>query len=159
MNQSPGRSVSLPAREMTSETPADRGLAPTLVDLAHHVLHLFADVGRTYKLSQQQVELICAVIVRERVRMAELGKLLHLEKTNLSNLVDRAEQRGLVQRTRDPNDRRATWVELTPEGNRLAMQTYSDVTARLDDLVNQLSPTDQRHLTGVVEGLLASKSR
>jgi DNA-binding MarR family transcriptional regulator len=103
--------------------------------------------------------MICDVIFRDRVRMTDLGKLLHLEKTNLSNLVDRAEQRGLVLRTRDPDDRRVTWVELTPEGTRLAMQTYTDVTTRTNELINQLSLTDQRHLTGVVEQILATKSQ
>jgi DNA-binding MarR family transcriptional regulator len=61
---------------------------------------------------------------------------LDLEKSNLSNLVDRAEQRGLVVRTRDPDDRRATWVELTSEGTRLAMQTHAEVTVRLNRLIN-----------------------
>jgi DNA-binding MarR family transcriptional regulator len=143
---------------MTNETPRDAGLAEALVDLSHHVLHLFADVGRTYKLSQQQVELICAVIVRGKVGMTDLGKLLHLEKSNLSNLVDRLEQRGLAVRTRDPDDRRVTWVELTSEGTRLAMQTYADVTARLSRLVNQVPLADQRHLTTVVNKLLADSA-
>jgi DNA-binding MarR family transcriptional regulator len=138
-----------------NETPEDLGLATALVGLSHHVLHLFADVGRTYKLSQQQVELICAVIVRGKVGMTELGRSLHLEKSNLSNLVDRAEQRGLAMRTRDPDDRRVTWVELTSEGTRLAMQTHGDVTARLNQLVNHLPLKDQRQLTAVVEQMMA----
>jgi DNA-binding MarR family transcriptional regulator len=140
------------------ETPQDAGLAEALVGLSHHVLHLFADVGRTYKLSQQQVELICAVIVRGRVGMTDLGKILHLEKSNLSNLVDRAEQRGLAMRSRDPDDRRITWVELTEEGTSLAMRTHAEVTARLGKLVNQLPIKDQRHLTGVVEQLTAAST-
>lgn len=119
------------------------------------MLHLFADVGRTYKLSQQQVELICAIIVRGKVGMTELGRSLHLEKSNLSNLVDRAEQRGLAVRTRDADDRRITWVELTAEGTRLAMQTHSDVTARLNQLVSHLPLKDQRQLTAVVEQMMA----
>jgi DNA-binding MarR family transcriptional regulator len=57
-----------------------------------------AEVGRTHKLSEQQVEMIRAVIVRDKVRMTEPSRLLHLEKSNLSNLVDRAEQRGLPPR-------------------------------------------------------------
>jgi DNA-binding MarR family transcriptional regulator len=139
-----------------NETPEDVGLATALVGLSHHVLHLFADAGRTYKLSQQQVELICAVIVRGKIGMTELGKVLHLEKSNLSNLVDRVEQRGLAVRTRDPDDRRVTWVELTDEGTRLAMRTHADVTARLGKLVNQLGLKDQKQLTAVVEQLLGA---
>jgi hypothetical protein len=38
------------------------------------------------------------------------------------------------------------------------MQTYTDVTTRTNELINQLSLTDQRHLTGVVEQILATKS-
>lgn len=132
----------------------DVSLATALVSLSHHVLQLFACVGRTYKLSQQQVELICAVIVRGRVGMSELGKILHLEKSNLSNLVDRLEQRGLAVRVRDPQDRRMTWVELTQEGTTVAMQTHREVTEQLDKLINHLPAADQRHLTAVVEGML-----
>ena len=84
--------------------------------------------------------MICAVVVRDRVRMTELGRLLYLEKSNLSNLVDRAELRGLVVRTRDSHDRRATWVELTTEGTKLAPQTHAEVTARLHRLINHLPP-------------------
>jgi DNA-binding MarR family transcriptional regulator len=129
-------------------------LATALVALSHHVLHLFAEVGRTHKLSQQQVELICAVIVRGKVGMTDLGRLMHLEKSNLSNLVDRLEQRGLVSRTRDPDDRRITWVELTGEGTKLAMLTHAEVTAKLDELTGSLPRKDQEHLTAVVQQLL-----
>lgn len=90
--------------------------------------------------------------------MAELGRLLYLEKSNLSNLVDRAEQRGLVVRTRDPNDRRATWVELTSEGTNLAIQTNAEVTARLHRLITHLPPDEQKHLTTVIEHLLTRES-
>jgi DNA-binding MarR family transcriptional regulator len=140
-----------------TEPPEDSGLTTALLALSHHVLHLFAEVGRTHRLSKQQVELICAIIARDRLRMTELGRLLYLEKSNLSNLVDRAEQRGLVVRTRDPNDRRATWVELTSEGTERALQTHAEVTARLHRLINHLRPEDQKHLTAVVEQILAKE--
>jgi DNA-binding MarR family transcriptional regulator len=139
-----------------TDTAHEAALASALVSLSHLVLHLFADVGRNYDLTQQQAELICAVIVRDKVKMTELGKILHLEKSNLSGLLDRAERRGLAVRTRDPNDRRVYWVELTSEGARLAMQTHRDVTARLDQLVRHLSSKDQTHLTEVVDQILAS---
>lgn len=134
----------------------DRALATALVGLSHHVLHLFADVGRSHDLSQQQTELICAVVVPGRIRMADLGRQLHMEKSALSNLVDRAETRGLLTRTRDDKDRRVTWVRLTEEGHELAVRTHCEVTARTSELVGKLSLTDQRQLTDVVRRLLAA---
>jgi DNA-binding MarR family transcriptional regulator len=140
-----------------TETARDSGLTTALLALAHHVLHLFAEVGRGNKLSQQQVEMICAIVVRGRVGMTELGRLMHLERSNISNLVDRAELRGLVIRTRDADDRRITWVELTAEGNTVALRVHAEVSARLNRLINHLPSDDQRHLTAVVNHLLAAE--
>jgi len=137
----------------TARAAQGTGLAEALADLAHHVLHLFADAGRGHKLSQQQVELICAVIVRGSVGMTELGSVLHVEKSSMSNLVDRLEQRGLVVRTRDPHDRRATHVSLTDEGTTVAIQTYDDVIARLGRQLDHLPPADQRRLAAVAREL------
>lgn len=136
--------------------PSDTAsLAEALVGLSHHVLHLFAEAGRGRRLTQQQVELICAVIVPGRIRMTDLGRRLHLERSGLSNLVDRLEQRGLVKRVRDADDRRATWIELTPEGTEAAMSSYHDVTTQLGRLLAPLSEPEQRKLTKVVERILA----
>jgi hypothetical protein len=43
---------------------------------------------------------------------------------------------------------------LTVIQTRLAMQTYSEVTARLSRLVDRLSVKDQEHLTAVVEQMM-----
>ncbi|NUR84783.1 MAG: MarR family transcriptional regulator [Nonomuraea sp.] len=140
---------------MTETQIDNRRLATALVALSHDVLHAFNDAGRGHELTAQQTELICAVIVRERVRMSDLGKLLHLEKSALSGLVDRAEQRGLIRRVRDPKDRRVTWVELTEEGHSLAVQTHCEVTSRINAMVERLEVGDQARLASVVEGLLS----
>jgi DNA-binding MarR family transcriptional regulator len=131
----------------------DLDLATALVGLSHHVLHLFTEVGRSHDLTQQQTELICAVVVPGRIRMADLGRQLHMEKSAISNLVDRVEQRGLAVRSRDSVDRRGTWVELTPAGTELAMSTHAEVTRRIDDLVSDLSIVDRERLTAVVRRL------
>ncbi|OLT14051.1 transcriptional regulator [Pseudonocardia sp. CNS-139] len=129
--------------------------AVALVALSHHVLNLFAEGGRNHGVTQQQAELLCVVGMTDRVRMAELGRLLHMEKSGLSNLVDRAEQRGLAVRTRDTTDRRGTWVELTDEGSRVGVQVHNDVVGRLDELVAHLPPEDQEQLVALIEKVLA----
>jgi DNA-binding MarR family transcriptional regulator len=85
--------------------------------------------------------------------MTELGSVLHVEKSSLSNLVDRLEQRSLVVRTRDPHDRRATHVSLTSEGTTIAIQTYDDVITRLRRQLHHLPPADQRRLAAVAREL------
>lgn len=140
-------------------TSQGAGLAEALVDLSHHVLHLFAEAGREHHLSQQQVELVCAVIVRGSVGMGELGSVLRVEKSNLSNLVDRLEQRGFVARHRAPDDRRATRVTLTEAGEAVAHGIYDSVTGRLRALLDDIPKADQRRLTDIARGIIEGDRR
>ncbi len=48
-----------------------------------------------------------------------LAELLGLGLPNVTGLVDRLEERGLVERHRDPDDRRVVHVTLTPAGCRI----------------------------------------
>src|ERR1700749_1978861 len=59
-------------------------------------------------------------VLRDREpTMQELARLLDLDKSSVTGLVDRAERRGLVARAPSPADRRAVLVRLTEEGRSL----------------------------------------
>lgn len=49
----------------------------------------------------------------------ELSRLLIMHRSNVTGLVDRLEERKLIQRKDNPNDRRAYRVVLTPAGRKL----------------------------------------
>jgi DNA-binding MarR family transcriptional regulator len=138
-----------------SDALEDERLAGALVALSHHVVHMFTEIGRTVRLSQQQVRLLCAINACGNVGMSELGRQTQLEKSNLSNLVDRLEQRGLVLRTRDPGDRRVTYVTLTEEGNDLAVRAYAEVVARVNKMAGTLPPAERAQFAAAVELMLA----
>lgn len=138
-----------------SDTLEDERLAGALVALSHQVVHLFTEVGRTVRLSQQQVRLLCAINASGNVGMSELGRQTQLEKSNLSNLVDRLEQRGLVVRKRDPDDRRVTYVQLTEEGTELAVRSHTEVVARVNKMASKLPPEDQARLTSAMGRMMA----
>jgi DNA-binding MarR family transcriptional regulator len=55
--------------------------------------------------------------------MLELARYLNLEKSSVSGLVDRAAQRGLVQRSPGTKDGRAVHVSITPAGRAIADQS------------------------------------
>jgi DNA-binding MarR family transcriptional regulator len=127
----------------------EQGLAVALVRLTHLVQHLFADVARCYELTPQQAQLLC-LLVDGPVGMAELGRLLRLEKSSLTGLVDRAERRGLVARARDSRDRRACRIELTDHGADLAVRAHQGVTDRLDEATAELPTAERELLTSVI---------
>ncbi|MBA4146827.1 MAG: MarR family transcriptional regulator [Verrucomicrobia bacterium] len=55
----------------------------------------------------------------EGLTQIELSRLLIMHRSNVTGLVDRLEDRKLIQRKDNPNDRRAYRVVLTPTGRKL----------------------------------------
>jgi DNA-binding MarR family transcriptional regulator len=125
-----------------------------LVRLAHLVQQVFAEVAKEHDLTPQQAQLLC-LLTGGPVGMTELTRSLHLEKSSLTGLVDRAEKRGLVARVRDEHDRRACRIALTPEGERLGGLAHEGVAGRLEELAGEL-PHDHRDLVAAaIGGILA----
>jgi DNA-binding MarR family transcriptional regulator len=62
------------------------------------------------------------VVLREAGRpmmITEIARSLHLETPSVTTMVDRLSDRGLVERAKDPKDRRKALVALTRKGRNL----------------------------------------
>ena len=66
----------------------------------------------------------------------------------MTNRIDRLEQRGLVSRSPDPNDRRGVVVSLTATGQAQVDAALADLLEREETLLSTLSTTDQDNLAG-----------
>lgn len=97
-----------------------------LVQQSFAVMAVLTRVGARHDLSLTQLRAL-GVLRGRRLRMAVLADYLGLERSTLSGLIDRAEKRGLVRREPSADDRRATDVMLSEEGDRLAAEVYLEV--------------------------------
>ena len=86
-------------------------------------------------------------VLRDRTpSMNELAKLLELDKSSVTGLVDRAEARGLVARVRSTADRRSVQVALTGEGRSLASEVARGFEADVAEMLQGLSPEQRGSL-------------
>jgi DNA-binding MarR family transcriptional regulator len=75
---------------------------------------------RTIGLSIPQFDLLSTLTEQEGISQSELAERLYVTKGNVSGLVDRLVQAGLVERRAIAGDRRSYAMHLTAEGRRLA---------------------------------------
>jgi MarR family transcriptional regulator, lower aerobic nicotinate degradation pathway regulator len=96
-------------------------------------------------------------VLRDRgPTMNQLAKLLGLDKSSITGLVDRAERRGLVARVPSTTDRRAVLVNLTDDGRSLASAVSTRFEAEISKMLNRLAPRDRQALTRLVSRLLVA---
>jgi DNA-binding MarR family transcriptional regulator len=133
------------------ETP---GAASGLVRLTFLVQNLYAEVGRGCDLTAAQAQMLCSLADRS-IGMAELSGMLCLERSSLTGLVDRAQQRGLVVRENDPHDRRAVKVALTSEGSKALHRFNDELTERLDKLLADLPATEHDRFAKTLNRVIA----
>jgi DNA-binding MarR family transcriptional regulator len=117
-------------------------LVDALVQLTFAVHGVLVRVAGEFDLSVTQLRLLG--IVRDRTPpMTAIAEHLGLDRSSVTGLVDRAEQRGLVVRTPSAHDARVITVSPTPEGLRIGKDLVARVTDEIGALVGHLPKPDR----------------
>jgi DNA-binding MarR family transcriptional regulator len=96
-------------------------------------------------------------VLRDRTpSMNELAKLLELDKSSVTGLVDRAQRRGLVVRVPSPTDGRGVLVSLTAAGRARVTQVAASFEADLAAILASLPSADRKALSRMVSRVLAA---
>src|SRR3984957_1432648 len=143
------------ARAEVSAASARLGPGDGLAQLSFLVMGMLERRAAEHDLSIAATRLLGVLRAREPT-MNELARLLDLDKSSVTGLVDRAERRGLVARVPSPADRGSVRVTLTaggrPPGPAAAARFAADVCAVLD----RLPPRDRAALDRIVSRLLVA---
>jgi DNA-binding MarR family transcriptional regulator len=139
---------------MTSPDVEPDPLVDALVQSAFTTMAVLSRVSAEHDLSLTQLRVL-GILRDRRLRMAGLAGFLGLEKSTMSGLVDRAERRGLLERTPSVDDRRAVDVTLTAAGRELAESIHAEVGLALAPSLDGLVTADRSRLASLLERMLA----
>ena len=105
---------------------------------------------RELGLSIPQFDLLSTLSEGEGISQSELAERLYVTKGNVSGLVDRLVQAGLVERRAIAGDRRSYAMHLTPEGRRLAEAGIAAQREFVASTLGKLGPDDLAELDRLV---------
>lgn len=128
-------------------------LQEVLVRVAFDVMGLLTQLAADEDLSLTQLRAMA--ILRDRTpRMADLATALGLDRSTITGLVARAEQRGLMRRVAVPGDGRSVHVVLTSDGAALAEELGARMAGQVSDLTHRVGPADRRRLRSLLQRLV-----
>ena len=140
-------------RQATDPPVDDLGIVDALAQLSFVVQEMLARRAAVHDVSMIQTRLLGVLRDREPT-MQELARLLGLDKSSVTGLVDRAERRGLVQRVQALEDRRAVKVKLTSSGRRIVGTVAAGFQTDIATATASLSASETRALSRLATRVL-----
>jgi DNA-binding MarR family transcriptional regulator len=116
-----------------------------LISLAHEFDISFSQMKALHHLHEEPTS----------VSVKQLGETLGLSLAAMSRAAEELVQRGLVNRTEDPDDRRIKRLCLTDQGRTLVQKMRELRMAGFEQFVATLTPKQQTQLVKALEPILA----
>ena len=115
------------------------------------LIHLAHD----FELSFSQMKALHYMYEQNDLSVKELGEQMGLSLAAMSRAAEELVQRGLMDRTEDPADRRIKRLRLTDKGRGLVQKMRETRMAGFEQFVATLSPKEQTLLAKALDPILA----
>ena len=148
-------------------TRRDEGRGDGLVAAAEQHLRAVATLVRhhgraileRFDITPPQFDALLVLMRHPDLTMGELCQHLYLASSTVTDLVDRLERQQLVQRVRDPDDRRVIRLRLLPRARELMDAVLEARRAYLARVLAHLEPADRQGLLRSLERLVEAMRR
>jgi DNA-binding MarR family transcriptional regulator len=128
-----------------------------IVDQVHAMIGSLrcAGTGRMVKagISMTHLHILWVLEHHGDLTMSRLADLLDVSVSNATGLIDRMEERGLVERVRVPSDRRVVLVRPSADGNRIRDEIETLKQDRMRSILARLDSAQQARVLAALEDL------
>jgi len=107
-------------------------LLQKLSSITHKQKNQYAD---ELGISRQQFEVLCIVYEKGLITMGELCREISSACSTATDLADKLERAGYVERIREKRDRRVVRLNILPEGEKLVKAAYEKRVALLNEVL------------------------
>ena len=128
-----------------------------LVQLGTHRHRRFAERLAPFDLQPRHFGMLSQLAVNEGQSQQALSHALGIHRSAVVALVDDLENRGLAERRRDPADRRAYTLYLTPTGRELLAELDDVAAADEAELLAALDVSERSELITLLQRLAESQ--
>jgi DNA-binding MarR family transcriptional regulator len=104
------------------------------------------ELNKKYQISASQLNCLLALHESGPLPLSQIAKSILVNSSTVTGIIDRLEQKGLVERSRISADRRVITIYLTETGNRLAENAPPPIQQKIIDGLKKLPPHEKQQI-------------
>ena len=124
-----------------------------LVRMGEYIARAVDETLAEFDLNRGEAEVLFALVRNPHI---DITRIL-VSSGGLTRRLDRLEEKGLISRLPDPNDRRGTVLKATKAGIVLALRAHKAHTEKEARLVSTLSENEKKTLENLLKKLILSQ--
>ena len=101
------------------------------------------DLNRRYGLTGPQLVILNEISNHESLSVTQLARLISLSQATVTDILNRLNKKGLIERTRSDTDRRRVMIKLTPKCREILSQAPPALQETFVDRYTTLSEWEQ----------------
>jgi DNA-binding MarR family transcriptional regulator len=146
------------------KAPGPKTSTPNQVDCTKEIVFLLRklmqgaeqyskELNRKYQVSAPQLSCLLSLDENGPLPPSQIAKQIMVNSSTVTGIIDRLEQKGLVQRSRVSSDRRVITVNLTVEGKKLARNAPPPIQKKIIDGLQKLPLEQSRKIIEALKTL------
>jgi DNA-binding MarR family transcriptional regulator len=137
---------------------APQTLAFLLSQVGIHASRRFAERIAAVDLNPPLFRVLNLVAAAEGQSQQAIGAAIEIPASRMVALVDELEQRGLVERRPNPEDRRVRALYLTPTGKRCLERGRKIAKQHEEELTEGMSPADRKRIVALLQKIVDAQA-
>lgn len=141
----------------TSEKSSRRGSIEAPSDLVKEIVYQIRrliqarelytkELSKNYSVTAAQLNCLLALHEEGPLSPSQIGRIIMVKSSTVTGIIDRLEQKGLVERLRNSPDRRIITVQLTESGKKLADNAPPPIQQKILDGLDSLPHSDIKRI-------------
>jgi len=132
---------------MTKSTQITQPLREWMDVFMHRSMRGWTHFAKSTGLSMPQFSILMQLHYKGACGMSAISERFDVSAAAASQLVDKLVQAGYIERTEDPNDRRAKLLELSTAGAKLVDDGIQERYRWMDELTIRLNAAEQTQIS------------
>ena len=127
-----------------------------MADVSRQMRRRFDERARTSGATGTQWRTLKILERSEGINQGQLAEMIEVEPITACRMIDRLEESGLVERRRDPADRRAWQIFLTDKSRPVLAELHIVAAAMIEDLLHGLDTRQREELIATLNVMRAN---